>query len=84
MFCPRSDATLDQLDAVESMMDEEAFYRARHVITENQRTMQSEAQQSTMQRHRGPLWAEERRGRMRGHSRAGAHPGSAASSLLSF
>lgn len=43
--CACSDATLDQLDAVESMMDEEAFYRARHVITENQRTMQSDAQQ---------------------------------------
>jgi len=49
------------------MMDEEAFYRARHVITENQRTMQSEAQQSTMQRRRGPLWAEERRGACGAH-----------------
>jgi galactokinase len=36
-----SDATLDQLNAVESMMDETAFYRARHVITENDRTVQA-------------------------------------------
>lgn len=36
------DATLPQLMAMEEAMDEEAFYRARHVIMENDRTQQSE------------------------------------------
>jgi galactokinase len=36
------DASLQQLMAMESAMDEEAFYRARHVITENDRTQQSD------------------------------------------
>ena len=52
MFPSCSDATLDQLDALESMMDEEAFYRARHVITENQRTMQSAHSTSTVTKRR--------------------------------
>jgi len=35
------DASIEQLNAVEAMMDETAFYRARHVITENERTQQA-------------------------------------------
>jgi len=33
------DATLAQLNSVESLMDEISFFRARHVITENDRTV---------------------------------------------
>jgi len=35
------DASFDQLSAVESLMSEDAFYRARHVIMENDRTKQA-------------------------------------------
>lgn len=33
------DVSLEQLMSVEQMMDEESFFRARHVITENDRTV---------------------------------------------